>query len=150
MSDGFGYLKKKLYLCHMKQKKQTYQLLHLKELPLSKMVELYHDYASSHGLHKHQERKIYEGIEMLIHFIAKQQITNSEEKENEYKLGLAEINYDIADKVIGDVFQDVITFRCPIVTRINRANLTRLSLRRFAVLHPRRTWPIASWWGGPS
>ena len=110
MSDGFGYLKKKLYLCHMKQKKQTYQLLHLKELPLSKMVELYHDYASSHGLHKHQERKIYEGIEMLIHFIAKQQITNSEEKENEYKLGLAEINYDIADKVIGDVFQDVITF----------------------------------------
>jgi len=87
---------------------KEYRIYHLKELSLDKMIEMYHDYASSHGFARHQERKIYEGIEMLIHFIATKQISRYDSDKDE--IGVAEINYDVADKVIGDVYQDANTF----------------------------------------
>ena len=87
---------------------KTYRIYHLKELSLDRMISMYHEYANAHGFSRHQERKIYEGIEMLIHFIAQKQIARYDDDKKE--LGVAEINYDIADKVIGDVFQDVNAF----------------------------------------
>lgn len=88
-------------------KKKNYKLYHIKELTNEQLYEMYIEFAKKNEI-KHQEIKVRQGIEMLIHFIAYQQVSNYDRESEE--LGVAEINYDVADKVIGDVFEDVKQF----------------------------------------
>lgn len=89
-----------------KNNKKT-MLYHIEEFDTDTLYSMFCDYSKSKGLKKHVKNKVLYGIEMLLYFIAYQQIAKYDKDKG---LGTAEINYYIANKVIGTIFEDVKNF----------------------------------------
>ena len=91
----------------MKKQKQR-KIYHINELSLDDLMTMYKDYASSHNLRNHREKKVREAIEVLIHFIAQQELSHYDRKTEEK--GVARIMSSKANLIIGDCYQDVRRF----------------------------------------
>ena len=91
----------------MKKQKQR-KIYHINELSLDDLMTMYKDYASSHNLRNHREKKVREAIEVLIHFIAQQELSQYDRKKEER--GVARIMSSKANLIIGDCYQDVRRF----------------------------------------
>jgi hypothetical protein len=72
------------------RKQELRRLYHIQELSIDDLKSMYDEYASTHNLRKHREQKVREAIEVLIHFIISQQISNYDREEEE--MGVAHIN----------------------------------------------------------
>ncbi len=91
----------------MRKQKQR-KIYHIKELSLDDLMKMYNDYANSHNLRKHRDKKVREAIEVLIHFIAQQELSHYDRKTEEK--GVAHIMSSKANLIIGDCYQDVRRF----------------------------------------
>ena len=91
----------------MKKQKQR-KIYHINELSLDDLMTMYKDYANSHNLRKHRDKKVREAIEVLIHFIAQQGLSHYDRKTEEK--GVAHIMSSKANLIIGDCYQDVRRF----------------------------------------
>ena len=90
------------------RKQELKRLYHLQELSINDLKSMYDEYASTHNLHKHYDQKVREAIEVLIHFIISNQISNYDRKKEE--MGIAHINAEKGRLIIGDCYDDVRQF----------------------------------------